>query len=75
MESKSKTIMHLPKCNIDIILKNISVDTDNEDMLNIEYDYDDDTVSKEDIDKEVGDIIIEALRNNIREDDIEDLPV
>jgi len=65
---ETKTVMHLPKCNIDITLNSICVDANDDALLNIEYDYDNDTqIDKQSIDDEIGEIIMQALRNSVEE--------
>jgi len=60
------TVITLPKCGIDIILMSVRVDDTDDALLNVEYDYSSD-IDKDIIDKELSEIIINALENSVRD--------
>ncbi len=67
-DTKTNTLIHLPKCGIDVTINEIKVDDKDDALLNIEYDFNEKTeVKKEDIDDEISEIILSALEDAVKD--------
>jgi hypothetical protein len=68
MEGKKSVKLILKELGISVTLTDIQVDDEDPCVLSVEYDFDPNCgVSKEDIDKELERVIIEALEKSVKE--------